>query len=142
MRGYVTFRSHLPELQRLRERHTHDRERLQRELQEYYRRHGINPLAAAVPMLVQIPIFVSLYVLLRQDVSGKLFGDAGFLFVTQQPQGRALLVLVVAYLSTAVQESVTTTYAGEWTSWRRPGSSSSTTTSVAVAARRSATPTA
>jgi YidC/Oxa1 family membrane protein insertase len=103
------LRGHLPELQRLRERHKHDRERLQLELQEYYRRHGISPVAAFLPVLVQIPIFVSLYYLMREDVASETFGDAGFLFIhhlTERPHGAVLLALVFAYLCSQITNSV------------------------------------
>ena len=111
VRAQHELRSHLPELQRLRDRHKHDRERLQLELQEYYRRHGINPLAAFVPVLVQIPIFISLYVLMRQDVSSGLFDGAGFLIIphlTQRPHGTVLAILVVAYACSQIATGLVT----------------------------------
>jgi YidC/Oxa1 family membrane protein insertase len=91
---------HLPELKRLQRRYRDDRERLQRETAAYYRRHGINPLAPLVPLLLQTPVFISLYYLMRTDVASGLFGDAGFLFIpklTQPPHGTVALILVLAY---------------------------------------------
>jgi len=78
-RSQRQLREHVPEMKRLQQRHKHDKERLQRELQAYYREHGINPLGAFLPLLVQIPVFISLYYLMRADVKSGMFGDAGFL---------------------------------------------------------------
>jgi YidC/Oxa1 family membrane protein insertase len=50
-----------PELKRLQERHAGDREALNREVMELYRRHKVNPLGGCLPMLLQMPIFIGLY---------------------------------------------------------------------------------
>ena len=103
---------HLPELQRLQRRHKNDRERLQRELSAYYREHGINPLSAFVPVLVQIPVFISLYYVMRTDVKSGLFGDAGFLFIphlADRPHGGVLIALVLAYVGAQVTGSLVAT---------------------------------
>ena len=47
-----------PDMQRL--RHTNDRQKMQQELMALYKR-GRDPLAGCLPILVQIPIFFSLY---------------------------------------------------------------------------------
>lgn len=94
------LRLHMPELKRIRERHKNDRERLQKETMAYYQKHGINPLGALAPTLLQIPIFISLYYLLRTDVASGLFGHTGFLFIpdlTERPHGAVLAALLVTY---------------------------------------------
>jgi YidC/Oxa1 family membrane protein insertase len=99
-RAQREMRRHMPELKRIRERHRHDPERLREKTLAYYAEHGINPLAALAPVLLQIPIFISLYYLLRTDVASGLFGDAGFLFIpdlTERPHGAVLAVLLVTY---------------------------------------------
>lgn len=50
-----------PELKRIQERYKDDRERLNREVMELYRRYKVNPLGGCLPMLIQLPIFVGLY---------------------------------------------------------------------------------
>ena len=111
-RAQRKLREHMPELKRLQQRHSADRERLQQELRAYRRKHAVNPLAAIVPVLVQIPIFISLYYLMRADINSGLFGDEGFLFIghlTEQPHGATLAVLSAAYLSSQVASSVIAT---------------------------------
>ena len=73
-------------------------------MQAYYREHGINPLSAFAPLLIQIPVFISLYYLMRHDVKNGLFGDSGMLFIphlTEKPHGAVLVALVTAYLDLA-----------------------------------------
>jgi YidC/Oxa1 family membrane protein insertase len=100
-RAQRELRSHMPKMKELQREHKGDRERLQREMQAYYREHGINPLGAFMPLLIQIPVFISLYYLMRHDVKNGLFGDDGLLFIphlTQKPHGVVLVTLVTAYL--------------------------------------------
>jgi YidC/Oxa1 family membrane protein insertase len=50
-----------PEVERLRERFADDKMRQQQEMMELYKREKVNPLSGCLPMLIQIPVFFSLY---------------------------------------------------------------------------------
>ena len=50
-----------PEMQRLKETYPDDRKKMQQELMALYKREGANPIAGCLPIMVQIPIFFSLY---------------------------------------------------------------------------------
>ena len=50
-----------PEMQRLKEAYPDDRKKMQQELMALYKREGANPIAGCLPLIVQIPIFFSLY---------------------------------------------------------------------------------
>jgi YidC/Oxa1 family membrane protein insertase len=111
-RSQRELRKHMPQMRELQERHKGDRERLQREMQAYYREHGLNPLTAFLPLLVQIPVFISLYYLMRHDVENGLFGDSGLLFIphlTEKPHGAVLVALVSAYLVSQIAGSLIAT---------------------------------
>lgn len=113
-RSQRELREHMPEMRRLQAKHKDDKQRLQQEMQAYYREHGINPLASFAPLLVQIPIFISLYYLMRQDVKSGLFGDAGFLFIpqlTEKPVGGVLVALIMCYLTSQIAGSLIATRA-------------------------------
>jgi len=104
-RSQRELREHMPQVKRLQQRHKADKARLQREMQAYYREHGINPLGAFAPLLLQLPVFISLYFLMRTDVKSGLFGDAGFLFIphlTDKPHGLVLVALITAYLASQI----------------------------------------
>jgi YidC/Oxa1 family membrane protein insertase len=103
---------HAPELAGLRNRHRDDPERLKRETLAYYREHRVNPLGAILPTLLQIPVFISLYYLLRADIASGLFGHAGFLFIpdlTRRPHGAVLVALVLLYLTSQLAASAVST---------------------------------
>jgi YidC/Oxa1 family membrane protein insertase len=50
-----------PQLKRLQEQYKDDQGKLQKEMMELYKRHGVNPFGGCAPMVLQIPIFVGLY---------------------------------------------------------------------------------
>ncbi len=58
-----------PEMNRLKELHKNDKQELQKSLMKLYKSEGINPASGCLPILVQIPIFFSLYKLLLLDIS-------------------------------------------------------------------------
>ena len=50
-----------PKLAKLKEQFGDDRARLNQEMMEMYKREKINPLGGCLPIVVQIPVFISLY---------------------------------------------------------------------------------
>ncbi|CAK0779533.1 Membrane protein insertase YidC [Azospirillaceae bacterium] len=50
-----------PEVQRIRERFANDKMRMNQEMMELYKREKANPVSGCLPVLVQIPVFFSLY---------------------------------------------------------------------------------
>ena len=57
-----------PKLKELQERYQDDKMKLQQETMEMYRREKINPAAGCLPMLIQIPVFFSLYKVLNISI--------------------------------------------------------------------------
>src|SRR5690606_8484665 len=57
-----------PRLQALREKFGDDRAKLNAAMMEMYRTEKINPLGGCLPMVVQIPVFISLYWVLLGSV--------------------------------------------------------------------------
>jgi YidC/Oxa1 family membrane protein insertase len=58
-----------PEMQKLRDKFKNDKERLNKELMELYKKHRVNPLGGCMPMLVQIPVFFALYKVLLEAIA-------------------------------------------------------------------------
>src|SRR5262249_47724802 len=54
-----------PQIKELQAKHKGDRETLQREMMELYRKEKANPLMGCLPMVVQIPVFLALFHVLR-----------------------------------------------------------------------------
>lgn len=51
----------MPEMTAIKERYGDDRVKMQQEMMKFYQEKRINPMAGCLPILVQIPIFFSLY---------------------------------------------------------------------------------
>lgn len=112
LRSQQRLAVHAPELKRLGERHADDPARLRQEMLAYYREHGIDPLASFLPLLLQIPVFVSLFFLMREALRNGVFEHAGFLFIpdlTAKPHGLVLLALVAAYAASQVGSALVAT---------------------------------
>ena len=59
------LQAHAPEMKRIQEQWKHDRQRQNEELMKFYKENKINPAASCLPMLLQIPIFISLFYVLK-----------------------------------------------------------------------------
>lgn len=57
-----------PKVAALQKKLKNDKERLNRELMELYKKHGANPLGGCLPMLVQIPVFIALFDVLNAAI--------------------------------------------------------------------------
>ncbi len=57
-----------PQMERLKEKYKDDKEGLNKEIMELYRRNGVNPFGGCLPMLVQFPVFIGLYNALRTPI--------------------------------------------------------------------------
>ncbi|HEY8474510.1 MAG TPA: membrane protein insertase YidC [Natronosporangium sp.] len=55
-----------PKIKELQQKHKGDRETLQKEMMELYRSENANPLMGCLPIFLQIPVFISLFFILRR----------------------------------------------------------------------------
>ena len=67
-RSFAGMRVIQPKMKEIQERYADDRERMQREMLELYKREKINPAAGCLPILLQIPVFYALYKVLTVTV--------------------------------------------------------------------------
>jgi YidC/Oxa1 family membrane protein insertase len=64
-----------PQISALKEKYKEDKQRQQQELMKFYQEHKINPLASCLPLLLQLPVFISLFYMLRSDLKKHICGD-------------------------------------------------------------------
>ena len=50
-----------PQMEKLKERYANDKEKLNKEIMDLYKRNGVNPLGGCLPMVLQFPVFIGLY---------------------------------------------------------------------------------
>lgn len=61
MRSMRAMAALKPEMEALQKKHADDRQKLQEAQMALFKRHGVNPLAGCLPMLLQMPIWMGLY---------------------------------------------------------------------------------
>src|SRR5258708_18044883 len=64
-----------PQINALKEKYKGDKQRQQQELMKFYQENKINPLASCLPLLLQLPVFVSLLYMLRTDLKKHICGS-------------------------------------------------------------------
>ncbi len=69
MKSMGKMKSLGPEIENLKTRFKDDKQQLQREMMKLYKANGVNPASSCFPILIQIPIFFSLYKLLLLDLA-------------------------------------------------------------------------
>lgn len=67
-RSMAHMRELAPRLQRMKEQYGDDRQKFQQAMIELYKKEKINPMGGCLPILVQIPVFISLYWVLLGSV--------------------------------------------------------------------------
>jgi YidC/Oxa1 family membrane protein insertase len=67
-RSMAKMKKFTPRIAELRERYGDDREKLNKAMMDLYKKEGFNPLAGCWPILVQFPVFISLYNVMLQSV--------------------------------------------------------------------------
>lgn len=103
MRALQAFQ---PQIKALQEKYKDDKQRLQREMMAFYQKEKINPFASCVPLLLQIPVFLSLFYLLRSDsfvAEVEASPPVGWLFIpdlTEKAIGAVLVTLIVLFVVT------------------------------------------
>ena len=62
------------QLKALQEKYKEDKQRQQQEIMKFYKENKINPLSSCLPFLLQIPVFISLFYMLRTDLKKHICG--------------------------------------------------------------------
>jgi YidC/Oxa1 family membrane protein insertase len=67
-KSMANMRKLAPRLKTLKERYGDDRQKLNQAMMDMYKKEKINPLGGCLPIVVQIPVFISLYWVLLESV--------------------------------------------------------------------------
>lgn len=70
VRSMRAMQQFAPEMKKLQKKYANDRQRQAQEMQKLQREHGFSPLGGCLPMLLQIPVFIGLYHVLRSFQPG------------------------------------------------------------------------
>lgn len=104
LKGMRALQALQPQLKALQEKYKNDRQRLQQEMMRFYKENEVNPFASCIPLLAQIPVFITLFFLLRDELPDDILpGEESFLFIsdlTAKATGGELIALIVLYVGT------------------------------------------
>ena len=64
-----------PQINALKEKYKEDKQRQQQEIMKFYQENKINPLASCLPFVLQLPVFISLFYMLRTDLKFDICGQ-------------------------------------------------------------------
>src|SRR6476620_8394334 len=109
-----------PEMKALQAKYKDDKQKQQQELMALYKEHSVNPFGSCLPLVAQLPVFLSLFYMLRHDLRIDICGQAAqpcgavgkpepFLFVpdiTDKATGAVLIALLVLYIGSQLLSSV------------------------------------
>ena len=125
-RSMKQLQLHAPELKKIQEKFKDDPQRRNQETMKFYQENKVNPFASCLPLLAQLPVFLSLFYMLRTDLRHDICpdinpagianpkpcgagGDAQFLFIpdiTDKATGGVLIALIALYVGTQLLSSV------------------------------------
>lgn len=97
-RSMAKMKQVAPRLQSLKEKYGDDRQKLNAAMMEMYRTEKINPLGGCLPIMVQIPVFISLYWVLLASV--EMRGAPWALWVDDLSARDPLYILPVIMMAT------------------------------------------
>jgi YidC/Oxa1 family membrane protein insertase len=63
-----------PEIKQLQEKYKDDKQRLNQEMMKFYQENKVNPFGSCLPLLLQMPVFISLFYMLRKDLKIDICG--------------------------------------------------------------------
>ena len=115
-----------PQIKELQAKYKDDKQRLQQETMKFYQENKINPLASCLPLALQMPVFISLFYMLRKDLRHDICPDinpptvpnpkpcghsseSAFWFIhdiTDKATGSVLVVLLILYVGSQLVSSL------------------------------------
>ncbi|TYQ14750.1 UNVERIFIED_CONTAM: YidC/Oxa1 family membrane protein insertase [Acetivibrio alkalicellulosi] len=63
-----------PQMQEIQKKYKNDREKLNQEMMKFYQEHKYNPMSGCLPILIQMPIMISLFSVIRRPLTYMLRG--------------------------------------------------------------------
>jgi YidC/Oxa1 family membrane protein insertase len=110
LKGMRALQALQPQIKEIQAKYKHDRQRMQQEMMRFYQENKVNPFASCIPLLAQLPVFITLFYLLQNELpddigckAGECGSEASFLFIsdlTAKATGGELIALLILYVGT------------------------------------------
>lgn len=112
LKGMRAMQALQPQIKELQAKYKNDKQRMQQEMMRFYKENKVNPFASCIPLVAQLPVFITLFYVLRHELPPDMGCPAAghcaaygaeFLFIkdlTAKATGAELIVLIVLYVGT------------------------------------------
>jgi YidC/Oxa1 family membrane protein insertase len=101
-----------PQLQEIQKKNKGDKQKIQQETMEFYKKNSVNPLAGCLPLILQMPVFFALFQVLREpsqkvlDIVGDNFN---FLWMNLNERDPYYILVIVMVATMFLSTKMTTT---------------------------------
>jgi YidC/Oxa1 family membrane protein insertase len=101
-----------PQIKQIQEKYKDDKQRMQQEMMKFYQENKVNPFASCLPLVLQLPVFMSLFFLLNGTEfkdQVRATSEQGFLFIdniTEPATGLTLVVLMVLFIGSQMASTL------------------------------------
>jgi YidC/Oxa1 family membrane protein insertase len=123
LKGMRALQALQPQIKEIQAKYKNDKQRMQQEMMRFYQENKVNPFASCIPLVAQLPVFITLFYVLQHDLrfdicgqtaetcsefavtqghSAGFFGES-FLFIpdlTAKAEGGVLIALLILYVGT------------------------------------------
>ena len=110
LKGMRALQALQPQIKEIQAKYKNDKQRMQQEMMRFYQENKVNPFASCVPLLAQLPVFITLFYVLRHELpsdigceAGHCGAEASFFFIhdlTAKATGGELIALLILYVGT------------------------------------------
>jgi YidC/Oxa1 family membrane protein insertase len=122
LKGMRAMQALQPQIKEIQAKYKNDKQRMQQEMMRFYKENKVNPFASCIPLVAQLPVFITLFYTLRHDLPKDMVSGQGhaayvacvehshcaaygaeFWFIsdlTAKATGAELIVLIVLYVGT------------------------------------------
>jgi YidC/Oxa1 family membrane protein insertase len=111
LKGMRAMQALQPQIKELQAKYKNDKQRMQQEMMRFYKENKVNPFASCIPLVAQLPVFITLFYTLRHELPEDICGspgctpghEASFFFIhdiTAKAHGAELIALLVLYVGT------------------------------------------
>lgn len=112
LKGMRALQALQPQIKEIQAKYKNDKQRMQQEMMRFYQENKVNPFASCIPLVAQLPVFITLFYVLRHELPPDMGCEAAghcsaygaeFLFIhdlTAKATGGELIALLVLYVGT------------------------------------------
>jgi YidC/Oxa1 family membrane protein insertase len=117
LKGMRALQALQPQIKEIQAKYKNDKQRMQQEMMRFYQENKVNPFASCIPLIAQLPVFITLFYVLQHDLRADICGQTAkvcsevapgnwgesFLFIpdlTAKATGGVLIALLILYVGT------------------------------------------